>query len=222
MHFEEHTRLDLRELKLKICGMREQANIREVSHLLPDYMGFIFYPASQRYAGTLNEEWLAGLSSQIKKTGVFVNAKISEISTCIRRYHLDAVQLHGSEPAELCRRIMDEGVEVIKAFGVDESFDFNILRSYSPSTDYFLFDTKSNRHGGTGISFDWTLLFRNDTDKMYFLSGGIGEENIGEVLQIADPRIYALDLNSRFEQAPGVKDINKLTHIFKRLKNQSA
>lgn len=197
--------------------MRDTENIRQVAALLPGYMGFIFYPGSKRFAGTLEKTVLDSLPASIKKTGVFVNAAEDDIAGKIAEYHLDAVQLHGSEPPESCGRIKEHGVEVIKAFGVDSSFDFGLLSAYEDAADYFLFDTKTNQHGGSGQAFDWSLLERNPTSKKYFLSGGLGIENIEEIELIRDARLFALDLNSRFEIKPGLKDPDKLNIIFKHI-----
>ena len=128
---------------------------------------------------------------------------------------LDAVQLHGTESPAFCREILTLNVEVIKAFGVDEHFDFNILNEYTDSVDYFLFDTRTPAHGGSGKLFDWTLLQQNKTTKPFFLSGGIDIEQLDEIRQIDDSRLYAIDVNSRFEISPGMKDYTKLEAIFK-------
>ncbi len=208
--------------KLKVCGMREPKNILQVAALNPDYMGFIFYPASKRFVADLNEDVLKSLPQTIKKTGVFVNVALNEILEKVEKYQLDAVQLHGNEPKELCKQIQSEGIEVIKAFGIDESFDFGILNEYEEVTDYFLFDTKTPAHGGSGKAFNWELLEKNQSKKGYFLSGGLGIETIGALNDFNAPGLYALDLNSRFETEPGVKDINKLNIIFEHIKKSSA
>ncbi len=204
-------------LKIKVCGMRNTENIRQVAALLPDYMGFIFYPGSKRFAETLDKRILDDLPPSIKKTGVFVNASPAEIQGKAEQFSLNAVQLHGSESPETCGIIRAMGVEVIKAFGLDESFDFTILNTYEGFADYFLFDTKTTQHGGSGQVFNWSLLNENNTVKSYFLSGGLGIENIGDIENIEDSRLYALDLNSRFETEPGLKDLNKLKIIFNQI-----
>ena len=208
--------------KLKVCGMREPENIMQVAALNPDYMGFIFYPASKRFADNLNEGILRNLPRTIKKTGVFVKAPFNEIIEKVKKYQLDAVQLHGNEPSELCGQIRLEGIEVIKAFGIDESFDFGMLNAYEETTDYFLFDTKTPAHGGSGKVFNWDLLKKSQSKKGYFLSGGLGIENIGTLSDFDAANLYALDLNSRFETVPGLKDINKLNIIFEHIKKLSA
>jgi phosphoribosylanthranilate isomerase len=207
-----------RKLKLKVCGMRDADNIRQLATLEPDYIGFIFYPNSKRYATNLDLALLRSLPSSIKKTGVFVDSTYQDITEKIEMYQLNAVQLHGAETPELCMKINELGIEVIKAFGIDNNFDFNILSEYNKGVDYFLFDTKTKEHGGSGKVFDWELLNQYTLDKPYFLSGGLSTDNIAEIKSIPDTRLYALDLNSRFELEPGLKDIKKLTAVFNEIK----
>jgi phosphoribosylanthranilate isomerase len=205
----------VRPFKIKVCGMKDAQNIREVASLSPDYLGLIFYAPSARYAGEVDPQVLSDLPAGIKKTGVFVNAAAEQIKYWVETMGLEAVQLHGSESPAFCREILALNVEVIKAFGVDEHFDFNILNEYTDSADYFLFDTKTPAHGGSGKLFDWTLLQQNKTAKPFFLSGGIDIEQLDEIRQIGDSRLYAIDVNSRFEISPGIKDYTKLEAIFK-------
>ncbi len=207
-----------KKLKLKICGMRDAENIKQLAMLEPDYIGFIFYPESKRYAAELDIKLLSSLPSEIKKTGVFVDSTYQDIAEKIETYKLDAVQLHGAEKPELCMKIKNLNVQVIKAFGIDNNFDFSNLSSYNEAIDYFLFDTKTKEHGGSGKAFDWELLNQYTLDKPYFLSGGLSIENLAEIKSINDTRLYALDLNSRFELQPGLKDIEKLTSVFNEIK----
>jgi phosphoribosylanthranilate isomerase len=200
-------------MKIKVCGMREPENIRQVADLHPDYMGFIFYPFSKRYVGNINEKVLNSISSGIKKTGVFVDS--DELFSIIDRYKLDAVQLHGDESAALCRELKDKGLEVIKAVGVDEDFDFKALEPYLEAVDYFLFDTKVPGYGGSGKLFDWKLLEQYPYTASYFLSGGLGQDNLPEIKRMTDKRLYAVDLNSRFETEPGIKDVEKIEAAIK-------
>ncbi|MCW8310634.1 phosphoribosylanthranilate isomerase [Sphingobacterium thalpophilum] len=205
-------------VKVKVCGMKYPDNIAEVTALGVDYIGFIFYEKSKRYVGTAQREYIRNLV-QPAKVGVFVNTDLPELVDTIHNFKLDAVQLHGNETAEFCQALKAEtSAIVIKAFGVDHSFDWNQLESYRDVVDYFLFDTKSSAYGGTGIPFDWSLLNQYKLDCPYFLSGGLGPDNIGEALQVDDPRLYALDLNSKFEVEPGLKDINLLTQSINNIK----
>jgi phosphoribosylanthranilate isomerase len=197
-------------MKIKVCGMRDASNIKELEKLAPDYMGFIFYPGSKRYAHGLDRNIVGGLKPKIKKTGVFVDAMVSDVLERIADYKLDAVQLHGNETPEICAQMRRGGVEVIKAFGIDDSFDFNDLNAYHDAVDYFLFDTKTATYGGSGKTFDWALLKRYRLNKPYFLSGGLNPLNIGELNSLSDERFYAIDVNSGFEDAPGMKNIKEL------------
>jgi phosphoribosylanthranilate isomerase len=201
------------DFKLKICGMRQAENISGVSALSPDYMGFIFYKGSKRYVGNLDPELVKELSAGIKATGVFVNEDLNTVIQAARDYNLAALQLHGNESPAYCLQLKENlvDVEVIKAFGVAENFDFETLTAYAGTADYFLFDTQSVEHGGSGKRFKWSLLEAYIGTTPYFLSGGIGPEHAIELTQIDDPRFYGVDVNSRFETEPGLKDLGKLT-----------
>ncbi len=199
--------------------MREPTNIEQLVTLGPDYIGLIFYAPSKRFVENLDPEMLNQIPPQIKKTGVFVNEALDEIRQKIKSYDLNAVQLHGSESPELCKLLKDTGIEVIKAFGVDEDFDFGILKTYENSVDFFLFDTKTKLHGGSGLTFNWDLLKGYELNVPYFLSGGLNADNIFEALKLRDKRFYAIDLNSRFEASPGLKDIAKLKSVFNQIKH---
>ncbi len=197
--------------RLKVCGMKVPSNIEMVADLQPDYIGFIFYKGSKRYVADLSAQFVKDLPSNIKRTGVFVNEELRTVVERVLEYGLHAVQLHGDEPASYARELkalLD--IEVIKAFGIDDQFDFDQLDAYSDSVDYFLFDTKTPDHGGSGRVFNWDLLKKYSLDKPYFLSGGIDLESIDEINRIKDERFYAVDVNSKFELEPGLKDIDKL------------
>lgn len=187
--------------------------------LQPDYIGFICYPGSKRFIDKLDANWVNELKG-VKKTGVFVDAAIHEVKTAIRLYDFQAVQLHGTETPTYCAEIMDYGVETIKVFGIDDRFDWTLLQMYETVADYYLFDTKSTQHGGTGKRFNWKLLEGYTGDKPFFLSGGISAESISDALQLNDTRLYALDLNSRFETAPGVKDIALLRNTLQTISDE--
>lgn len=194
---------------LKVCGLKNEENIKQVANLMPDFMGFIFYPPSKRFVGDDFE--MPIIPPQIKKTGVFVNAKADYIIEKINRYKLDFIQLHGNESPDFCE-VMSHLVKVIKAFGVDKDFDLKILENYKNSCSYFLFDSKTNEYGGSGKQFDWTIFKGYDNSTPFFLSGGIGLEEI-ERLKIEKLNVYAIDVNSKFETEPGIKDIDKLKNI---------
>ncbi|WP_374949093.1 phosphoribosylanthranilate isomerase [Mucilaginibacter sp.] len=200
-------------MKIKVCGLKFPDNIEAVEALHPDYMGFILYGQSPRFIGNPDEFFLDNISADITKTGVFVNEHEDAISKLIYKYKLDAIQLHGAESPEFCDLFRHE-VQVIKAFGVDEAFDFDMLKAYQNNVDFFLFDTKTAVHGGSGETFDWKVLNGYKLDIPFFLSGGLSLDNLNEIKKISHPMFYGVDLNSRFELSPGLKDIQKLNRAF--------
>ncbi len=199
--------------------MRNPDNIQALAALKPDYMGFIFYDKSKRYAGSLSALFVNGLPAEIKRTGVFVDEEINEVLLSVQEYGLNALQLHGAETADYCRdlKALLPGVEIIKAFGISEGFNFGSLAAYVSFVDYFLFDTQTPDHGGSGKTFNWKLLDEYNLDIPYFLSGGIGPESLDELTSINDTRLYAIDVNSRFELEPGLKDIELLKDFKNKL-----
>jgi phosphoribosylanthranilate isomerase len=205
-------------MKIKICGMKYPENIEQVLNLRPDYMGFIFYPPSKRY---VTEEFqMPAIPPEIKKVGVFVDANADDIIDKINRYNLDCIQLHGSEPPYFCRQ-MQRITCIIKAFGIDENFDFQNLEAYKGTCDYFLFDTKTPEHGGSGKQFDWQLLKKYLGNIPFFLSGGLDLRDVKEIRNLAQeyPLFHAIDVNSRFETSPGLKDMDKLNEFTQQLRN---
>ena len=204
-------------MKIKICGLKHPDNINAVAGLKPDLLGFICYAPSPRYAENIQAETLAAIPANMYKTAVFVNEDAGTITQLIDTYKFDAIQLHGNEDPEFCRQFKDK-VTVIKAFGVDQHFDFEQLNAFAGSVDYFLFDTKTDKHGGSGKSFDWSLLNKYQLDIPFFLSGGLSLDNLEEVKLVTHAQFYGVDLNSRFEIEPGLKDINKLKKAFELLR----
>lgn len=200
--------------------MRNRVNVDAIASLKPDYMGFIFYAKSPRFIGKeYSAENIHHLSKEMKKTGVFVNASEQEISKAVTRYELDAVQLHGSESVELCLMIKQMGVEVIKAFQIDEDFDFFDLKPYSDVCDYYLFDTKTKNFGGSGHKFNWSVLNQYDNNKPIFLSGGITNNDIDDIMKWQHLNIYAVDINSRFEIEPALKNVDLVAEFIQKIKN---
>ncbi|RDC58164.1 phosphoribosylanthranilate isomerase [Pedobacter chinensis] len=206
-------------LKLKVCGMRLAANIAAVAALKPDYLGFIFYEKSPRLISDVSAELIKYIPSEIKTVGVFVDEDLVLVKKKINLYQLKSVQLHGTELPEYCMDLKSEfsDLEVIKAFGIDEDFDFSLLSTYKDAVDYFLFDTKTKAHGGSGKTFDWKILEKYTLNKPYFLSGGIDLEHAPAIKEINDERLYALDINSRFETEPGVKDAEKIKRFIRKI-----
>jgi len=204
-------------MKIKVCGMKFPENITAVAGLLPDFMGFICYDKSLRYIDTVSSA-INTLDPKIIKTGVFVNAELPVIEDLIHNFDFTAVQLHGAESPEFCNKLKGK-VIVFKAFGIDQGFNFEQLAAFVGSVDYFLFDTKTNAHGGSGQAFDWQVLSNYRLNVPFFLSGGLSLENLENIKHIKHPAFYGVDLNSRFETEPGLKNTNKLREAFKILRD---
>lgn len=200
-------------MKWKVCGMRQTENINEIVALEPDYMGFILWDGSKRFCASVPE-----VPKGIAKVGVFVNAAPEEMLSAIDTYKLAAIQLHGDEPPSLCRAVQGHA-QIIKAFSVGASFDFDTLIDYIPYCDFFLFDTKGIYPGGNGTTFDWTLLYDYPYDIPFFISGGIGLEEVSKIHELCNSSlpVYAVDVNSKFEQAIAVKDVAMLTDFKEKL-----
>ena len=206
-------------LKIKVCGMKYQSNIKALANLSPDYMGFIFYPPSKRFIGVeFEKQDITHLHPDIKKTAVFVDAQLHEVIEFSHIYGIKTLQLHGNESPEFCAALQQKDFTVIKAFGIDENFDFSILESYQNVVDFFLFDTKTINHGGSGEIFDWQALANYKLNKPFFLSGGLSLENLEQALGLKHEQFYGLDLNSKFEIEPGLKDIEKLNKAFELIR----
>jgi len=199
-------------MKLKVCGLKDHENILEVLAYKPDYIGFIFYDKSPRYAGKeLSADFTQSISSA-KKVGVFVNESEINILDKVSCFGLDYVQLHGNETPEFCKQIQ-KNVPVIKAFGIGDNFDFSSLDAYKDVCTYFLFDSSSKEYGGSGKAFNWNKLKEYTLQKPFFLSGGIDLQNIDDIQNLAIPQLMAVDVNSCFETLPGIKDISKIKEL---------
>jgi phosphoribosylanthranilate isomerase len=203
---------------IKICGMKYPENILEVGSLLPDYMGFIFWEKSARYFDGV----MPDLPKSIKKVGVFVNENIPVILEKITKYDLQAIQLHGQESVVFCSELktkIEPSIEIFKVFSADENFDFSVIKPYESVCDYFLFDTKGKLPGGNGTTFDWTILENYPSTTPFFLSGGIGIEELDSIKEISKTNlpIYAIDVNSKFEIEPGLKNIQLCTDAINRV-----
>lgn len=207
-----------RGIKIKVCGMRETENIKALLELPVDYVGFIFYDKSPRYVTEPVNAPFEGKA--VKKVGVFVNATEEDIRDRIVRHRLEVVQLHGNETPEFCSAIGQLGVEAWKAFGVDDQFDFSALADYENSVERFIFDTKTILHGGSGQTFDWRVLKRYEGKTPYLISGGLSLENILTALNLDDPRLFGLDLNSKFEDSPAVKNIQLIRQALNKINNE--
>lgn len=204
---------------IKICGMRYPENIDEIAPLTPMMMGFIFYPGSPRDASGLDEAVVKNLPSYIRPVAVTVNRSFDEIMDLCNKYGFKVVQLHGDENPALCRRLKEAGLTVFKAIAVGDSVDKEALKEYEGTVDLFLFDTKSDKHGGSGCKFSWDLLEGYDLDVPYLLSGGIGPDDVEAIVAAMRPGMAGIDINSRFEDAPGHKDLGKLINFIVKLRS---
>jgi phosphoribosylanthranilate isomerase len=216
-------------LRVKVCGMKYRENMEAVAALRPDYMGFIFWEPSKRF---FNGD-MGKIDPSIQKVGVFVDAPLQEILQKVKQYDLQAVQLHGNENPDFCRQlkqqldglseptteILDPTIKIIKVFALDGHFDLGSLTDFGPVSDFYLFDTKGPLPGGNGYGFNWELLNDYPGPKPFFLSGGIGPEDVeklGRFLQSpASKYCHSLDVNSKFERRPGLKDIDLLKTFIK-------
>jgi len=200
----------MKKLKVKVCGMREAQNISEIAALQPDYMGFIFYEKSPRFALSNPD---VGLSicqlSAVQKVAVFVDEAVEKMRETANRYGITVVQLHGNETQEQCRQLR-KNFTVIKAFSIAEPKDFKAVQAFGDCCDFFLFDTKTPQHGGSGKKFDWQLLEKYQGATPFFLSGGVDLSDVTAIAQLAHPQLWAVDINSRFEVRAGVKDVEKV------------
>ena len=220
--------------------MRDAQNIREVSQLGVDMIGMIFYPKSPRYvemqsshAGIIpdyvkedigasdssgsSSESVSTSSKTPARVGVFVDDMVQNIVTRVVNYHLDYVQLHGNEPREMCENLRSTldpdirpGIKIIKAISVSDASDIQKYKEYVGAVDLFLFDTKCKTVGGSGRQFDWQVLEQYDGEIPFLLSGGIGPEDASRLHAFHHPKCIGIDLNSRFEIEPGLKDVEKL------------
>ncbi len=223
----------MNSLGIKICGMKKAENIRKAAALHPDYLGFIFYEKSRRnFQGEIPE-----IDPKIKKTGVFVNASVNFIIAKVEKYKFQAIQLHGNETPEFCTELKvalnettsyenSASSEIIKVFSIKDEFDFNRLKAFEGKVDYFLFDSKGKNKGGNGITFNWEILKDYPSSTPFFLSGGIGLEVVEQIAEFQtylqkigkEKLLVAIDVNSRFEIEPGVKNIEDLALFKKNLK----
>ncbi len=209
-------------MNIKVCGITELKQLQQLDGLDIDYAGLIFYKESPRYIGDkLSKEDIKKADFDLKKVGVFVNADLSDVLDAIDDYGLDVVQLHGNETPEMCDDLSTE-VEVIKAFRVNETIDIDeLIEPFDAVCDYYLFDTKpptQTGFGGTGNQFDWNILNKAKIEKPFFLSGGIRPDDAERIKAFRHPDFFGVDLNSKFEISPGVKDMKLVLQFKKAMK----
>lgn len=199
-------------MNIKVCGITEMKQLQQLEGLDIDFAGLIFYKDSPRYVGDkLSKKEVKKADFDLKKVGVFVNPELIEVLDAIDEYGIQVVQLHGDESPEMCEDLSDE-VEVIKSFRLsgNENID-KLVAAYDAVCDYYLFDKAADYTlGGSGQQFDWNILAKAKIEKPFFLSGGIGVEDIAKIKAFKHPDIFGVDINSKVESAPGVKDMSKV------------
>lgn len=209
-------------MNIKVCGITSLKQLQQLDGLDVDFAGLIFYKQSPRYVGDkLNKDEIADTDLDIKKVGVFVNAEYEEIMRTVEDYNLDIVQLHGDESPYLCEQVSNE-IEVIKAFRVDDTSDKSIdymVQDYDEVCDYYIFDAAAkNSFGGNGTKFNWKKISESKIEKPFFLSGGIAPDDGALIRTFMHPDFYGVDLNSRFEKEPGVKDMGLVLQFIHSMK----
>ena len=205
---------------IKVCGMRDSKNIRAVEAVGIDWMGFIFWDGSPRFVA----DTLRYLPTRCKRVGLFVNQMPQYIIDCIDYYNLDMVQLHGDETPVLIdnlRRTMEDmmpGLKYIKAINISSAADLEKAKSYQDSADYLIFDTKAEKVGGNGTQFDWHIVDGYDGQLPFLLSGGIGPDDAERVKAFRHPKCIGIDLNSKFETSPAIKNVEAIKTFVNKIK----
>ena len=194
--------------------MRDKENISGLLALKPDYIGFIFYDKSKRFVTDFPQ---IEIPSTTKKVGVFVNESIDEIIDKVIKYKLDFVQLHGNETPEYCGKLAKQKIKIIKAFSVDEDFNFDLTLPFEEQVSLFLFDTKGKEYGGNGVKFNWELLQNYKGKKLFLLSGGVTKNDAEEIKKFKHPALLGIDINSGFELEPALKNIYEIKEFKSRL-----
>ncbi len=213
---KKESNIEMKKLLIKVCGMKFTQNREAVEALGIDLLGFIFYAPSKRYVGDNPESDL--FQSNKKNVGVFVDENAFKILQLAKKFRLGFIQLHGNENPKTCQLLKNQGLKIIKAFPIVENFDFEKTIPYEGVVDYVLFDTKTKQHGGSGKKFNWEILEKYKGITPFFLSGGIGPNDVKSILEIKHPKLAGVDLNSGFEDEPGLKNLEKLKEFIKELK----
>ena len=205
-----------RKLRIKVCGLKNSANKQEVENLDVDFLGHIFYPPSKRYVGENPDNRL--FDSEKSSVGVFVDENAFEILRLAKKFGFEWIQLHGKENPKTCGILKKQGLKIIKAFSVDKDFDFSITQPYAKVANFFLFDTKTKLHGGSGKKFNWDILQKYEGHTPFFLSGGIEPRDVQSIKEVNHPKLTGVDLNSGFEDEPGLKNIEKLKEFINEIR----
>lgn len=208
-------------MRVKVCGMMQPEQVAELETIGATFAGFIFYPKSPRYIFKQMSLLQLKKIKNINKVGVFVNAPVEEVLHMVDECGLHMVQLHGDESPRYCERISDY-ISVVKAFRLSENDSIEwMIKSYMDVCDMFMFDTMGAGYGGTGKKFDWNQLKNITIGKPYFLSGGIQPDDVEKLKEFSkepsSKALFAVDINSKFEVSPGVKDMQKVKTFIKEL-----
>lgn len=190
---------------VKVCGLNDAKNCLAIDKLKPDLVGMIFYKKSPRYIG----ENLSP-KTQTKKVGVFVNATLGEILSAVEKHQLSYIQLHGNEPLVLAKALQENGVKIIKYFGIENVIDNLKMAEWERYSSYFVFDTKGKQFGGIGAKFNWNLLNDYQLSTPFLLAGGISVKDVAAIKKIKHPAFVGVDINSKFELEPGIKNIEQV------------
>lgn len=207
-------------MKIKVCGMKYPGNIREVSELKPDLMGFIFFKGSPRYVEPDQLKPRIEPVTDILKVGVFVNQPVNELIRICKMLRLDYAQLHGQESRETGQQVKREGIKTIRVFSIHDGFDWSQTTEHHDYADLYLFDTAGSVQGGTGLKFRWSQLQDYTGETPFLLSGGIGPDDASQIRHLHHPQLWGVDVNSRFEVKPGEKNILRLEQFIKDLRNE--
>jgi phosphoribosylanthranilate isomerase len=217
-----------RPIKVKVCGLRHPGNIEEVCALSPDFVGFIFHPGSQRFVGEKPDPAIFRIPGEgTARVGIFVNEEVSRVRSVFESYWLDLVQLHGEEDPEYCRNLTDAGIPVIKVLfpadmgsGKDFRAGEREIIHYREAAHYLLFDSGRSGSGGSGLQFDWNLVGEGFSCPLPFLlGGGVGPDDTETLKGLMHPSFFGVDVNSRFETSPGVKDARLLAQFIDAIRN---
>jgi phosphoribosylanthranilate isomerase len=209
-------------MKIKVCGMKYPENIKDVLKYTPDFMGFIFYEKSPRFVeGQLNP-FLIHSNYKVKTVGVFVNTPLKEVLETVKKHQLNFVQLHGNESIEYVIELSNSKIKIIKAFQINDEFDWESIREYSDYVNYFLFDTVTKSYGGSGQKFNWNQLEEYKGSTPFFLSGGISLNDIEEIQRLRIHQLHGIDVNSKFENEPGIKNVELVKEMIKKVQDESS
>jgi len=205
-------------LKIKVCGLTQKAQIEALAAMGVDFGGLIFHPKSPRYVDAGNELGLQVTeASTLQRVGVFVNTPIVEILSTARSFHLRIVQLHGDENESAAIALKGAGLRVFKAFHVDEHFDFQKVLPFTPHCEAFVFDAKGKHYGGNGKKFNWEVLQNYQEETPFLLSGGLTQKDAEVIKAFKHPKLWGVDLNSGFENAPGDKNLRRIERFLAAL-----